>query len=60
MARNERCLNVSSFNGRLVNEAHISSEAWHIINTTDPLADSDDDEVIDDYVRQDYSGYQTS
>lgn len=33
-----------------------SSEAWHIVNTTDPLGDSDD-EVMDDHVRQDYSGY---
>lgn len=33
-----------------------SSEAWHIVNTTDPLGDSDD-EVMDDHVRKDYSGY---
>jgi Ino eighty subunit 1 len=29
-------------------------EAWHIVNTTDPLAASDDEE-IDDNVRLDYS-----
>lgn len=29
-------------------------EAWHIVNTTDPLAASDDED-IDDNVRLDYS-----
>lgn len=49
-----------SFNCRSVTQVHIHLEAWHIVNTTDPLADSDDDEVIDDHVRQDYSGCPTN
>lgn len=35
-------------------ERTMLEQAWHIVNTTDPLADSDDDEVIDDDIRQDY------
>lgn len=31
-----------------------TADAWHIVNTTDPLIDSDD-ELGDEYVRQDYS-----
>lgn len=31
-----------------------NSEAWHIITTTDPLIDSDE-EVGDEHVRHDYS-----
>ncbi|KAF9454891.1 hypothetical protein P691DRAFT_715838 [Macrolepiota fuliginosa MF-IS2] len=35
-------------------ERTMLEQAWHIVNTTDPLADSDDDEIMEDNVRQDY------
>ncbi|KXN89841.1 Ino eighty subunit 1 [Leucoagaricus sp. SymC.cos] len=35
-------------------ERTMLEQAWHIVNTRDPLIDSDDDEIIDDDVRQDY------
>lgn len=32
----------------------LTSEAWHIITSTDPLIDSDNESGGDEYVRDDY------
>jgi len=31
------------------------TEAWHVITSTDPLVDSDDEAGGDEYAREDYS-----
>ena len=35
---------------------HLRTDAWHVVTSTDPLVDSDE-ELMDDYVRNDYSKY---
>lgn len=33
---------------------HLRTDAWHVVASTDPLVDSDE-ELMDEYVRNDYS-----
>lgn len=33
---------------------HLRTDAWHVVTSTDPLVDSDE-ELMDEYVRNDYS-----
>jgi hypothetical protein len=51
-----RCYNVSPSRLQISRELTVIVEAWHIATTTDPLADSDE-ENPNQHVRHDYSVY---